>query len=75
MIIFFYSNVIQLEQLSKNHKSIIRKYHFIDRIVKINNNYLYTINNYIFKKLDISYTSIKDISLDYLKKFNMLSIS
>ena len=49
--------IIQLEQLSKHHHNIIRKYHFIDRIVKLyNNNYTYVIYNYNFKKLDLSYS-------------------
>ena len=54
------SKIVNLELLSKHHHSIIRKYHFLDRIIKLNKNYIYAIRHYNFKKLDLSNTDIKD---------------
>ena len=68
--------IIGLESLSKEHQQWIRNHNWINILVKLNNtNFEYVINNYSFKKLDLSWCNkITDDSVKYLSNTHTLKL-
>lgn len=67
--------IVKLEQLSKRHQHLIRNYPWMHITANLNNNTLFVLERYHFKKWNLSETNVDDDMIKKLKDSYFLNLS